>query len=93
MDKEALDAVKFFAKNEGVLFAMESAHAGAEAIKLAPKLGMDDVIVINMSGRGDKDIFITIPVFRPEEWKVFLKAELERLIDSKDIHDAKSMEK
>lgn len=93
LDKEALDAVKFFAKNEGVLFAMESAHAGAEAIKLAPKLGMDDVIVINMSGRGDKDIFITSPVFRPEEWKVFLKAELERLNDSKDIHDAKSMEK
>ena len=93
LDKEALDAVKFFAKNEGVLFAMESAHAGAEAIKLAPKLGMDDVIVINMSGRGDKDIFITSPVFRPEEWKVFLKAELERLYDSKDIHDAKSMEK
>lgn len=93
LDKEALDAVKFFAKNEGVLFAMESAHAGAEAIKLAQKLGMDDVIVINMSGRGDKDIFITSPVFRPEEWKVFLKAELERLNDSKDIHDAKSMEK
>lgn len=93
LDKEALDAVKFFAKNEGVLLAMESAHAGAEAIKLAPKLGMDDVIVINMSGRGDKDIFITSPVFRPEEWKVFLKAELERLNDSKDIHDAKSMEK
>ena len=93
LDKEALDAVKFFAKNEGVLLAMESAHAGAEAIKLAPKLGMDDVIVINMSGRGDKDIFITSPVFRPEEWKVFLKAQLERLNDSKDIHDAKSMEK
>ena len=93
LDKEALDAVKFFAKNEGVLLAMESAHAGAEAIKLAPKLGMDDVIVINMSGRGDKDIFITSPGFRPEEWQVFLKAELERLNDSKDIHDAKSMEK
>ena len=93
LDKEALDAVKFFAKNEGVLLAMESAHAGAEAIKLAPKLGMDDVIVINMSGRGDKDIFIARPVVRAEEWKVFLKAELERLNDSKDIHDAKSMEK
>lgn len=91
LDSEALDALKFFAKNEGVLFAMESAHAGAEAIRLAPKLSKNDVIVINMSGRGDKDIFITSPVFRPTEWKNFLEAELERLKDSKDIHDAKIM--
>ena len=88
LDKEALEAVKFFAKNEGVLFAMESAHAGAEAIKLAPKLGKDKAIVVNMSGRGDKDIFITCPVFRPEEWKQFLISELERLNDNKDIHEA-----
>lgn len=91
LDKEALDAVLFFAKNEGVLFAMESAHAGAEAIKLAPTLPKDKAIIINMSGRGDKDIFITCPVFRPEEWKKFLAAELERLNDNKDIHQAKSM--
>ena len=91
LDKEALDAVLFFAKNEGVLFAMESAHAGAEAIKLAPTLPKNKAIIINMSGRGDKDIFITCPVFRPEEWKKFLAAELERLNDNKDIHQAKSM--
>ena len=91
LDKEALDAVLFFAKNEGVLFAMESAHAGAEAIKLAPTLPKDKAIIVNMSGRGDKDIFITCPVFRPEEWKKFLAAELERLNDNKDIHQAKSM--
>lgn len=91
LDKEALDALKFFAKNEGILFAMESSHAGAEAIKLAPKLNKDDVIVVNMSGRGDKDIFITCPVFRPEEWKQFLIAELKRLDENKDIHNAESM--
>ncbi|MCR5613304.1 tryptophan synthase subunit beta [Treponema sp.] len=90
-DNEALDAVKFFARNEGVLFAMESAHAGAEAIKLAPKLPKDKAIIVNMSGRGDKDIFITCPVFRPAEWKQFLVSELERLNDEKDIHDAKVM--
>lgn len=93
LDSEALDALKFFAKNEGVLFAMESSHAGAEAIRLAPKLSKDDVIIVNMSGRGDKDIFITSPVFRPEEWKQFLGAELERLNDAKDIHDAEIMNK
>lgn len=92
-DKEALDAVKFFARNEGVLFAMESAHAGAAAIKLAPSLPKDKAIIVNMSGRGDKDIFITCPVFRPEEWKQFLISELERLNDQKDIHEAKLMNK
>ena len=93
LDSEALNAVKFFAKNEGVLFAMESAHAGAEAIKLAPTLPKNKAIIINMSGRGDKDIFITCPVFRPEQWKEFLVSELERLNESKDIHDAKLMSK
>ena len=92
-DKEALDAVKFFARNEGVLFAMESAHAGAAAIKLAPSLPKDKAIIVNMSGRGDKDIVITCPVFRPEEWKQFLISELERLNDQKDIHEADLMNK
>ena len=92
-DTEALDAVKFFARNEGVLFAMESAHAGAAAIKLAPSLPKDKAIIVNMSGRGDKDIFITCPVFRPEEWKQFLISELERLNDQKDIHEAELMNK
>lgn len=91
LDREALDALKFFAKNEGVLFAMESSHAGAQAIKMAPTMSKEDVIIINMSGRGDKDIFITSPVFRPEEWKNFLEAELERLNSAKDIHDADLM--
>lgn len=91
LDKEVLDAIKFFAKNEGVLFAMESAHAGVEAIKLAPTLPKDKAIIINMSGRGDKDIFITCPVFRPEEWKQFLLSELKRLEENKDIHNAESM--
>lgn len=91
LDSEVLDAVKFFAKNEGVLFALESAHAGAAAIKLAPTLPKDKAIIVNMSGRGDKDIFITCPVFRPEEWKQFLISELARLNDEKDIHDAERM--
>ena len=93
LDSEALNAVEFFAKNEGVLFAMESAHAGAQAIKMAPTLPKNKAIIINMSGRGGKDIFITCPVFRPEQWKEFLVSELERLNESKDIHDAKLMTK
>jgi len=86
-DEEALNAVKFFARNEGVLFAMESAHAGAQAIKLAPSLPKNKAIIINMSGRGDKDVFITCPVFRKEEWLSFLHSEIERLESNKEIHE------
>ena len=90
-DDEALNAVKFFARNEGVLFAMESAHAGAEAIKLAPTLPKNKAIIVNMSGRGDKDVFITCPVFRRDEWLSFLHAEIDRLESDTDIHNAKIM--
>ncbi len=86
-DNEALDAVSFFARNEGVLMALESAHAAAYAIKLAPAVPKDKAIIINMSGRGDKDVFITSPVFRAEEWKSFLRSELERLETNKNVHD------
>ena len=85
-DEEALAAVKFFARNEGVIFALESAHGGAAAIELAKKTPKGKAVIVNMSGRGDKDIFITSPVFRPAEWREFLKAELSRLESGKDIH-------
>lgn len=91
LDSEALEALSFFAKNEGILFALESAHAGAAAIRLAPTLPKDKALIINMSGRGDKDVFITSPVFRKDEWIQFLHAEIERLESHKDIHDAKIM--
>ncbi|MEI0518897.1 tryptophan synthase subunit beta [Brachyspira murdochii] len=85
-DKEAINAVKEFARNEGVIFALESAHAGAKAIEYAKQYTKDDVIIVNMSGRGDKDIFITSPIFRADKWKEFLKSELERLEKNIDIH-------
>jgi tryptophan synthase beta chain len=91
LDDEVLEAVKTFARNEGLIFALESAHAGAEALKLAPTMKTGDVIIVNMSGRGDKDIFITSPVFRPDEWKTFLKSELERLEEGTEIHQSKIM--
>ena len=91
LDKDALEAVSFFAKNEGVMFALESAHAGAAAIKIAKEVPSDKAVIINMSGRGDKDVFITSPVFRPKEWLTFLHSEIERLESSKDIHEANLM--
>ena len=78
-DAEALEALSFIAKNEGVVFALESAHAAAAAISLARSLRPGKAVVVNMSGRGDKDLFITAPVFRPVEWKAFLERELAAL--------------
>jgi tryptophan synthase beta chain len=54
-DKEALEAFEFLAKCEGIIPALESAHAVAEAMKLAPYMRSNQTIVINLSGRGDKD--------------------------------------
>jgi tryptophan synthase beta chain len=57
-DDEALEATKVLSRTEGIIPALESAHAVAEAIKLAPKMGKDKILMVNVSGRGDKDIGI-----------------------------------
>ena len=57
-DDEALEATKVLSRTEGIIPALESAHAIAEAIKLAPKMGKDKIMVVNVSGRGDKDMGI-----------------------------------
>jgi len=57
-DHEALEAVKVLSRTEGIIPALESAHAVAEAMKLAPKMGKDKILMVNVSGRGDKDIGI-----------------------------------
>lgn len=54
-DDEAVDAFEYLSKLEGIIPAIESAHAVAYARKLAPTMGKDQIIVINISGRGDKD--------------------------------------
>lgn len=56
-DKEALDAFVYLSRMEGIIPAFESAHAVAQAIKLAPQVGRDALIVVNLSGRGDKDVY------------------------------------
>jgi tryptophan synthase beta chain len=54
-DKEALDAFHLCARLEGILPALETSHAVAEAMRVAAKRGKDDVVVLCFSGRGDKD--------------------------------------
>lgn len=55
-DREALEAFQLLAKLEGIIPALESAHAVAEAIKRAPQMPKNSIIVVNLSGRGDKDV-------------------------------------
>jgi tryptophan synthase beta chain len=77
-DAEALEAMQFFARKEGLVFALESAHAAAQAMRMAPGLGKDKVIVVNMSGRGDKDLFIVARALDGTNWKAFLEEEISR---------------
>jgi len=55
-DEQALAAFRTLAEVEGIIPALESAHAVAEAIKVAPRMRSDEIIIINLSGRGDKDV-------------------------------------
>ncbi|MBL0922713.1 MAG: hypothetical protein IBJ10_11385 [Phycisphaerales bacterium] len=55
-DDEALEAFQLAAQTEGVLPALETAHAIAEAVRLAPTLGPGQTVLVNLSGRGDKDV-------------------------------------
>ncbi|KQY23825.1 MULTISPECIES: tryptophan synthase subunit beta [Rhizobium/Agrobacterium group] len=57
MDHEALEAFQLLTRLEGIIPALEPSHAIAEVIKRAPTMGKDEIILMNLSGRGDKDIF------------------------------------
>jgi tryptophan synthase beta chain len=57
-DREAVDAFKLLSRSEGIIPALESAHAVAHAVKIAGRLGRNRTIVVNLSGRGDKDLEI-----------------------------------
>jgi len=63
-DDEALRAFLEFSKTEGILPALESAHAIAHAMKIAKEMKRDDIIIVNLSGRGDKDLKIVMEALR-----------------------------
>ena len=88
-DEEALEALRFFARTEGVVFALESAHAGAACLKEARALGPGKSVVVNMSGRGDKDLFISAPVIQPEAWRAFLLDQAAAIPEGGDLHGGK----
>ena len=55
-DEEAVEAFEYLSRTEGIIPAIESAHAVAHAMKIAPTMDKDDIIMICLSGRGDKDV-------------------------------------
>jgi tryptophan synthase beta chain len=80
-DREVIDAAALTIRKEGVIPALESAHAFAQAFKEAGRLRPDEVVVINQSGRGDKDIFTVADAFNDPAWKQFIirKADQYRM--------------
>ncbi len=80
-DRDTLDAFDVLAKTEGILPALESAHAVAQALKLAPTLGKEKIIVVNLSGRGDKDLFITAKAFKDASFQQFLAKEAKEFYE------------
>lgn len=72
-DAETINAFQTLAQLEGIIPALESSHALAHAIKTAPTLPADKIMVVNLSGRGDKDIFIVAEYLDDPDWRAFLK--------------------
>ncbi|MCP4218546.1 MAG: tryptophan synthase subunit beta, partial [bacterium] len=72
-DDEALAGYRELCRSEGIIPALESSHAVAYCLKLAPTLPKDSLMVVNISGRGDKDLFITADAVDHENWHRFLQ--------------------
>ena len=71
-DDEVIAALKLTMTKEGIIPALESSHAFARAFKEVPEMSKNDLIIINQSGRGDKDIFTVAEAFDDPKWKDFI---------------------
>jgi tryptophan synthase beta chain len=72
-DVEVMEALALTMRKEGIIPALESAHAFVQAFKEAGELTVEDAVVVNMSGRGDKDIFTIAHAFKDPSWKAFIR--------------------
>ena len=77
-DAEVIAALELTIKKEGIIPALESTHAFVQAFKEAPKMGKDEMILINQSGRGDKDIFTIADAFQDKKWQQFIIKKAEQ---------------
>ncbi|MBN1961176.1 MAG: tryptophan synthase subunit beta [Deltaproteobacteria bacterium] len=73
LDTEVIEALQLTTRKEGLIPALESTHAFVQAFKEAPSLTSQDIILINQSGRGDKDIFTIAQAFNDPAWKEFIR--------------------
>lgn len=76
-DAEVVAALQLTMRKEGLIPALESSHAFAQAFKEAPTLTKDDVIIINQSGRADKDIFTVADAITDPKWEAFIQKKAE----------------
>ena len=74
-DSEVVEAFSLILKKEGLVPALESAHAFVQAFKEAPNMSREDIILINQSGRGDKDIFTVADALGDPKWQEFIKTK------------------
>ncbi|HYP88739.1 MAG TPA: hypothetical protein VEQ59_11310, partial [Polyangiaceae bacterium] len=74
---EVVAAMSRTIRREGLIPALESSHAFAQAFKEMGELGADDVVLINQSGRGDKDIFTVADAFKDPKWEEFIQKKAE----------------
>ena len=77
-DREVVDALALTIRREGLIPALESAHAFVQAFKEAPTLSREDILIINQSGRGDKDIFTIADAFDDPKWQEFIIKKAEK---------------
>ena len=80
-DQEVIEALSLTLKKEGLIPALESAHAFAQAFKEAGRLSRDEIILINQSGRGDKDIFTIAEAFKDPGWREFIQEKADEYTD------------
>ena len=77
-DAEVVDALALTMRDEGLIPALESSHGFAQAFKEVGELARDDVVIVNQSGRGDKDIFTVADAFDDPGWRAFIKDKAEQ---------------
>ena len=83
-DEEVKEALRLTMRSEGLIPALETAHAFVLAIREAPKMGRNEIILINQSGRGDKDIFTIADALDDREWKSFINEKSDQYLGEKD---------
>lgn len=76
-DMKVIEALRLLIRTEGIIPALESSHAVAKGIELAAGLNKNKIIIINISGRGDKDIFLIAEALKDDKWISFLKSRIE----------------